>query len=331
MKKQISIIILLIIPTFILGQPFQNDSTKIESYFNMNLVENSNADKFDFDQIEAKVIANSNMIMVGSEYNADVILVASNSKSQYPAIVNGRALPMKEGKGIYWERAHTAGLHKWGGIISVKEGNETTKYPFEAEYMAFDGFATISADAMNILYVGLDNPISISIIGYEQKDIIATIDNGIIERTNRGWIAKVSNPGKAVITASVRMKDSSVRPIGSHIYRIKEIPNPECLFGTLATGRHPASMLLSQSILQISIPNFPFEEIKLEVLGYTVTHVSKNSLPEVLNISGKVIPESIRNIIIKAKRGDKIIIDEILVQGLELTNLKPAPLILTVQ
>lgn len=237
----------------------QNDCRNTEADIIEILAKNIDKKKYVFDRLEAKVIASSSAVMVGSEYRAEVILVASNSKSENPVIVGGRTLPMEEGKGIYTVRPSTQGEFTWSGNVEVKGPDGSKLYPFEASYQAFQGAATISADAMNVLYIGLENPISIAVAGYTPKDIVPSMTGGTLKpKTGGGYYAMVSAPGKALIAASVRMKDGTMRKMGEQPYRIKQVPKPESLYGTLESGNYTAAALLGQNNITAVLPNFVF-------------------------------------------------------------------------
>ncbi|NUM32394.1 MAG: gliding motility protein GldM [Bacteroidetes bacterium] len=308
----------------------QNDCRNTEADIIDALTRNIDKKKVSFDRLEAKVIANSTAVMVGSEYKAEVLLVASNSKSENPVVVGGRTLPMEDGKGIYTARPSNQGTFKWGGSIQVKGPEGVVTYPFEAEYQAFQGAATISADAMNVLYIGLENPISIAVAGYTPNDIVATISGGSLSRTGKGWVAKVTTPGKATITASVKVKDGSVRRMGSMEYRIKNVPKPESMFGALESGNYPAAALLGQNSITASMPNFVFEGIRWVVTKYACAYVPRRGQAEFFNGAGASITGQIKSAITRAKRGDKILVDEIMAQGPGGITKKLAPIAINI-
>lgn len=309
----------------------QNDCRNTEADIIDLLASSVDADKTTFDRLEAKVIANSTAVMVGSEYKAEVLLVASNSTSDNPVLVGGRALPMENGAGIYTARPSNQGSFKWSGSIEVKGPAGIKSYPFEAEYQAFQGGATISADAMNVLYIGLENPISIAVAGYTPNDIQAGISGGTLTRNAKGWIAKVTAPGKAIISASVKMKDGSVRKMGEQTYRIKQVPKPESMFGALESGNYPAAALLGQNMITAALPNFVFEGVKFTVTKYACAYVPRRGNAEFFAGTGAGITSQLKGAITRAKKGDKVLVDEIMAIGPGGITKKLSPIVITIQ
>ena len=310
----------------------QNDCRNTEADIIDLLASSVDVDKATFDRLEAKVIANSSAVMVGSEYRAEVLLVASNSTSDNPVIVGGRELPMEEGAGVYTARPSNAGTFTWGGVIRVKGPSGVKDYDFKADYQAFQGGATISADAMNVLYIGLDNPISISAAGYSPEDIVATMTGGSLTRGAKGaYVAKVTAAGKATINVSVRMKkDNSVRPMGSKEYRIKSVPKPESMFGTLESGSAPAAALLAQNTIRAVLPNFVFEGVTFTVTKYAALYVPKRGNAEGVAGVGSAITTQLKSFITRAKRGDKVLVDEIEAVGPGGIKKRLAPIAITI-
>ena len=59
---------------------------------------------------------------------------------------------------------------------------------------------------MNVLYAGIDNPISISVPGIPTQAVQATMSGGTLTRSGNGWIAR---PGKVG-------QDDAVRVLGCY-------------------------------------------------------------------------------------------------------------------
>ena len=312
----------------------QNDCRNTEADIVELLAKSVDADKTTFDKLEAKVIASSSAVMVGSEYKAEVLLVASNSTSDNPVIVGGRALPMENGAGIYTARPSNQGVFTWGGVIQVKGPTGIKPYEFKAEYQAFQGGATISADKMNVLYIGLENPISISVAGYSPNDINASISGGggTLSKTKDGYMARVTTSSLTgcTIVANVKMKDGSTRKMGEKLYRIKSVPKPESMFGTLESGPAPAAALLAQNTIKAVLPNFVFEGITFTVTSYSALYVPKRGQAEPVTGTGAAITQQLKSFITRAKKGDKVLVDDIQAVGPNGIKKRLAPIAITI-
>ena len=82
-------------------------------------------------------------------------------------------LPLDEtGKGIYKVRATSTGPKKWGGVIALKAPDGSIKnYPFDASYVVGEPNVIVSPTAMNVMYMGIPNPIDVSVPGISPDKI----------------------------------------------------------------------------------------------------------------------------------------------------------------
>ena len=120
----------------------------------------------------------SNYVVMGDTFRADVFVAASDS-TQKPVVEvkyagmdsakldKAMILPVdKSGKGKYSVPADAEGFFKWGGVVSIKDGEGKVKsYNFNSIYQVAKPQAIVSADKMNVFYIGVDNPVSISVPG----------------------------------------------------------------------------------------------------------------------------------------------------------------------
>ncbi len=86
--------------------------------------------------------------------------------------------------------------------------------------------ATISPTMMNVLYAGIANPISISVLGVPMTAVQATMSNGTLTRNGDHWVA---HPGKvgseSVISVSANI-DGHSQTVGSMTFRVRKLPDP---------------------------------------------------------------------------------------------------------
>ena len=161
--------------------------------------------------------------------------------------------------------------------------------------------------------------------------IIPNMTNGSLTKTAKGWIAKVTNGREAVISASVKMKDGSVRKMGEQKYRIKTVPKPEAWFGTLESGTHPAAALLGQRYITAVLPNFVFENVKFNVVKYACMYVPRRGNAQIFAGSGPVINDQLKRAIQTAKTGDKVLVDEIMATGPGGISKRLTPIVITIR
>ena len=203
----------------------QNDIRQAESEALSNLITNVDIGDVRVNELNAYVIPNSNMVMRGGKYTANIVLAAIDTTQRPAVFVNGSKL--NNDRGILEFTAGAVGSHDYSGYIEVMRGDGTVaQHPFKSSYTVMEPMATISATMMNVLYAGIDNPISISVPGVPMTAIQATMTNGTLTRNGDAWIAKATQVGaEAVISVSAQM-DGRTQEVGSMTFRVRKLPDP---------------------------------------------------------------------------------------------------------
>src|SRR3546814_6963321 len=91
-------------------------------------------------------------------------------------MVNGQKLPVEGNKAIFTATHTTPGVYEYKGNIRVQAPDGSfEEYPFTPSYQVSAPTAVVSADKMNVMYIGVDNPISVSVPGIPRESIRANI------------------------------------------------------------------------------------------------------------------------------------------------------------
>ena len=203
----------------------QNDILQAESEALSNLITNVDIGDVRVNELNAYVIPNSNMVMRGGKYTANIVLAAIDTTQRPTVYVNGSKLGNDNGALEF--TAGSVGKHDYSGYIEVARGDGTLdRRPFSSSYTVIEPMATISPTMMNVLYAGIDNPISISVPGVPMSGVQATMTNGTLSRSGDSWTARPGQPGsEAVINVSANI-DGRSQPVGSMTFRVRKLPDP---------------------------------------------------------------------------------------------------------
>lgn len=203
----------------------QSDIRQAESEALTNLITNVDIGDVRVNELNAYVIPNSNMVMRGGKYTANIVLAAIDTTQRPTVFVNGSKL--NNDRGLLEITAGAVGNHDYSGYIEVMRGDGTiAKHPFSSSYTVMEPMATISATMMNVLYAGIDNPISISVPGVPMNAVQATMTNGSLSRNGDSWVARSDKVGtEAVITVSAQI-DGRSQQVGSMTFRVRKLPDP---------------------------------------------------------------------------------------------------------
>lgn len=222
-------------------------------------------------------------------------------------VLNGRDYKnIQSGQVIIDMPAGNVGNHKIKGTISFTQNGELVPVEFESSYSVISqpDEAVISADKMNVVYRGLDNPISISLPGVGDKDIVATAPG--LEKVGKGKY-RMRPKGGDFVTINVTGKLSSGKTISTpKKFRIKDIPAAMAsVRGEYGTVRMPKSSLARTSI-SAGLPDFVFD-LKLKVTGFKVKVPGQITVV----VNGGQFSAQAKKVLSKARRGDMIVIFDI--------------------
>lgn len=177
-------------------------------------------------QVSAFVIPNSRNVMRGSVYEAQIVMAAVDT-TQTPNIYIGDKLYNPAKQGYYSVTAGREGIQTLQGYLEVNKPDGTIeKLPFESSYFVSEPVATVSNTMMNVMYAGIDNPLSISVPGVAAGQVNATMTNGTLTRTGNGWVAKPKTVDQdAVITVSANQNGRSMT-VSQTAFRVRRLPDP---------------------------------------------------------------------------------------------------------
>ncbi len=175
---------------------------------------------------------------------------------------------------------------------------------------AFSNFsyptASISVDKMNILYIGIDNPITVAIAGVPtEKTKIESDDLTLIDNGNGHYNARATKFG----TATIRVIADGT-PLQEIKFRVKRISDPIARIGFSSGGHIQAEKIKEYKGIQVDIDNFEYDA-KCTVTNYNMTWVAKNEDPiESINYTEE-FNEKTKALLEKVKGGDILYFDNI--------------------
>jgi len=226
-------------------------------------------------------------------------------------LLNGRDLTnrVKDGQVIVDIPAGNVGEHDIKGKITFTQDGQPIDVPFESSYsvIAEPSEAVISADKMNVVYRGLDNPISISVPGVGDKDISPSV-LGSNKLTRTGLGKYILNPGAGdEVKINVTAKLSSGKTISTpKTFRIKDIPAASgTVRGDFGIVPMPKSSL-NNTPIGAGLPDFVFD-LELIVQGFTIKVPGNLAV----KVTGTKLNARAKKALEKARRGDVITIFDI--------------------
>lgn len=270
-----------------------------------HLFKQVSGEEIKFDAFEPVISAPKGYIIKGEKYTADVFLSAYSTSSggNTRISVNGSSLPVKEGKATYETIGSRLGENKFSVKIDVTNPltKETKSYSKDFSFEVGERSVAISADKMNVFYIGVDNPISVSAAGISSNELRVGINGGGGQLTKTGsntWNVRVTQP-----TDDCSITVSGGELNASKQFRVKRIPDPIAKLGNKPDGEMGNGEFKVQKGLIAWLENFDFDA-RCEIQGFNLVKVSKREDPvEAIN-SGGSFDGKAQNLVQSAKPGD---------------------------
>ena len=327
---------------------YQNDLLSAESHVIETLFSSIDRDKHKVDRMAAMVMSPSNFVLQGEPYKADV-MVAAYSSTQHPEVFLGQfnqsvkkdehgnylminsasdAIPLTNaekvdvdgGDGKIVMAGNTIGSKKYTGVVRVKAPGEGYEfYPFEGEYQVAPKVAVVSPKMMNVMYIGLDNGIDVSVPGVASSDVTPVLEaHGTLEKNADGsYNARLTAPGPAKVIVKAKINGREV-VMGEQQFRVKPVPSPvSTLDGIYEGGKISLGKIKSTRGVVPWVKYFEYPA-KFVVESYQVSIRSKKEgdISTPVLIKGPLYDEKTKDIIQhRLQAGDDVFFDEIIVRG----------------
>ncbi len=207
----------------------QNDVRTTESELIQYLMDRTDAGDLRVNKLNAYVIPNSNYVIRGGKYSAQIILAAIDSTQRPEYYIEGQRI---NDHGLYEVSATGVGLKKYKGWIAYQNPStgEMENLPFESEYSVGEPSVTISNNDLNIMYRGYENKFSISVPGVSNDKVKVSVNGAAVTNSGGLWIIKPGDAAKSVTISVSAELDGKMQPMGNKEYRVKALPKPGAYF-----------------------------------------------------------------------------------------------------
>jgi len=205
--------------------------------------------------------------------------------------------------------AGSVGEHTIGGELIFDQDGEKVPVKVNKKFTTIDkpNSATIAADKMNVVYRGVDNPMTITFAGIQDKDVKATAP-GLSEKSGSSYVMRPGNGSEVKINVTGKF-DGGKSVSDSKTFRIKGIPRPT---GTIRGEDGSVKMTrasLEASPIDAKLLDFDFD-LKLKVTQFSFKVEGAGTV----KVSGTRLNTQAKNALKRAKRGSTVQIFDIKAQ-----------------
>lgn len=289
---------------------FQNNVKNAENQVINYCHEQIGAVKVPFNAFKPIVTASASYLMPNDELVIQAGVGAFNTTASPKVYFNGNAASMDEnGVGTYKNKVSSSGSVTVVVEYTKPDGTIAKTDPVPIKYtVGQPSSASVALDKMDVFYIGLDNPITISSpTGMDRTGVSGsgcTINGSGTSRT-----VSVTAPGTCTITVSPQGSTPY-----SHTYRIKRIPEPEFKVGS-GKPRMTSVEFKNQTACRADMgPDFIYD-VKYAVVSATV-YFAGTGFPNVVTttITGNNL-QGLAQYMTRCVPGTSITFDNVKVQG----------------
>ena len=286
---------------------------------------------FKFDNVAARVIPKSTYVFKGQNYEAEVLVAAYDSKTQLDSkyvtgtdkwketdVNRAKTVDGEEGTIKLKFNTKTEGLQKYAGIIEMRDPatDEIVEYPYNSSYFVAPPSLTVAPLKMNVFYIGVDNPVSISAAGLSKNQIKPVIDMGKLKKDGSNWIVRIDKKPKSGAMATVSASadiDGKRMSLGKSEFRVKRVPSPTAEIAGMTDGQLDKNVFLASAAIIPNMKDFEFD-LYFVVTSYTFATVMNGDWLQ-KNVKGNVFSDEVKSIIRNGKRKQKYFFEKIQAKG----------------
>ena len=269
--------------------------------------------KIIYDKFAAVASANTTYCMPGEEIEITAGVGAFNDQAE-PKISIGGPVPLNvDGVAVKKIKAGGPGEYPVNVTISFttpsgeqKSVNKLIKY-----VVGQPSGAALMLDKMNVFYIGLDNPVTVSSGTGDERTKLSASGGGVtLAKSAPGkYIVRATTIGESTITISDGKQNTAFK------YRVKRVPDPvTTIGGTIKGGKIPKGTLQVQQGVKAILENFDFDA-KFTVNSFEFTYVPKNGDPREGRVSGDRFSADWTSAVNACKPNDVFMIEKVKVTG----------------
>jgi len=286
-------------------------------------------------EYSARIVPVSQYVQSGTPFTADVFLTASSSHFDENSMQfilgdvdtatgkladGAQILPIDKGTGKINIPTSGAGHRDVKGWIKLRNGNGIYEYfKYENEFVVANAAVAVSPDKMNVMYVGVDNPITVSAAGIAPTDLVVNIKGcggNLANNGNGKYTAKVSSTGTCVVTVMANTPTGLKQQGSPQVFRVKSLPSPPLkIAGKPTLGNLELSLALAKNMNSIGLDASGFDfNAPCKVKEFTMNIVSAAGLSQDYKCVGNQLTPQALAALSRLKPGNKIYFENIKIQ-----------------
>lgn len=286
----------------------QSDVKTVQSEILSAMLQGNLASQVSMTNYKAIVVLDKNAFYQGEQVTGKVVL-GRYDENTVPTAINGLSgAKIENGQAVFAFGAGAVGEHDIKGQFVFQENGENVPIEIDGKYVVIPrpNEATISADKMNSIYRGVDNPMSISFAGVSDNKVQVSAPG--LSKVGPGkynWRPDQIQGNEATVSVTATMEDGK-KVSSTKTFKVRHIPAPAAsIRGQVGTMRGNKEDLINSSV-GVSFGDFVFD-VSANVQSFEVSVPGQARIVCQGNRLSAQAQAAIRN----AKRGDIVVIGNV--------------------
>ena len=294
------------------------------------------AKSYKFTNLMPLVVPESNYILRGDSFRANVLLAAFDGTNPPDIYVDSKkwnerdsslleyenidALPIGTdglGKLRISTRGMSLGESNYKGLIRFQgpDGNIQDFPYYTPKFTVAEPALVVSPTKMNVFYRGLPNPVEVSVPGVpaDKMDVRVSGNHRLKKESDGTFTITPGTDKNANITVSAQLPDGSKKTLPAREFRVKRIPDPVPFF----VGKTPSDRTISKQALVgadgigAQMVNFDFD-VRVVVKSFSVSVSRDGTLVEKKSNSNR-LTQDMKQLFNRVSRGNVVYFEDIIV------------------
>ncbi|MGB1480268.1 MAG: GldM family protein, partial [Flavobacteriales bacterium] len=297
------------------------------------------AKSYKFTDLKPLVVPESNYILRGDSFRADVLLAAYDATNAPEIYVDGDKWDKRDSSLLAYDglesltigpdgmgklriptRGMSLGELNFKGLIRYQgpDGNIEPYSFYTPTFTVAEPALVVSPSKMNVFYRGVPNPVEISVPGVPQDKIDVRIDGGhkISKQSDGTYVVDPSTSSsvrEANITVTAELPDGTKKTLPAKNFRVKRIPDPVAFW----TGKKPSDKgitkaeVLSFAPVAARMEGFDFD-VQVRVKSFTLRISKDGSFSDLPSGNNRMTSDQ-QEALKRVRRGNIIYLEDILV------------------
>ncbi|MEO6314187.1 MAG: gliding motility protein GldM [Chitinophagaceae bacterium] len=289
---------------------FQNDVKNSESQLVDYIHSQVGQVKVVYNKFAAIAQANRTYAMPGDEIEVTAGIGAFSDAAQPNISINGQHMSLTDGKASFKTTASGAGEHTVAVKIeyTTPDGKKEVKDEIVKYTVGTPSGASMFLEKMNVVYLDVENPVTISAGSGGKEKMNVSFTNGSIKSAGGDRfmiVPTTAGVGKVNIVVNGKTTPFEVR--------CKQLPSPVPMVGAVTSGAIPSATFKAMGGLLAKLKDSEFD-FPYAVVGYELGARNPSGIYQIVNVDG---PRwSVAENLIKAQApGSVVYFDKIRVRG----------------